>query len=258
MKKYGLTALMQLAKGLSKKTHDTFALNLTALKETVKWAWRAMLDDFPFEMRLVKAAINVRRGRRNKNGPAILRELRARDCPVVVVNQDFYNGFPKLSGAEYNAILCSARACFIRIKPDDARAILEWHDFETIPFDWHGTVAVPRQDDRIAPLRATYILGRLCKDGWRLLTVNDAAAILDGLKVANVDHLFLTKKGHWLTPVAEIAYFAKISSSLFAMCERVVSTGMPTIIVYTPGLPRPFRLWRLSLRKIMAPAPVIG
>ena len=257
MKKYGLTALMQLAKGLCKKAHDRFALNLTALKEAVNWAYQMMLADIPSEFSPVKALINLWRGRRNRNAPAILRELLARDCPVVIVNTHFYDGFPRLALAEYKAASVSSQACIIRINPAATGAILEWHGIEAMPFDLHGTVVVPRRDDQIPALTATNILGRLCADGWWLLTVENAAAILAGLEPAGVDHLFLTKMDRWLTPVEEIAHFARFPVKLFATCERVVSSGMPMIVVYTPWLPWAFRLQAISLSTIMAPAPSI-
>ena len=49
-----------------------------------------------------------------------------------------------------------------------------------------------------------------------------------------------------------------IAESLFPFCEQVIATRAGIIVVYTPGLPKPLRLWRLSLRWVMPPLPPVA
>jgi hypothetical protein len=257
MEKLGLTTLMQLVNRLWKETIDSLSSVLTALKQLEKRRWAEARVDIFHRVPLVRAAVNIRRGLRNQNARAMLSELLRRNCPTILVKGD-YEKFPRLDLAQYKVIAASRHVCIIRIAADDAAQVLDWPMDVRLQFAISGIFMIPHDktiDNGDADVAQS--LEESLRRGWHLLTVDDAKAILQADNAPKVKHLFLSLKNNWLTPAEEVAHFAGISRSLFGMCEHVVSTGMPTIVVYTPGLPQPFRLWRLNLRKIAVPGPAI-
>ena len=224
------------------------------LKAKLLWAAREMRAALPA---LLQAAANCWQAYAMKDPRLILRILYGRGCPIVLINKSYFGGFPRLWLREYPAITSRRPASFIRIKPADVEAVLQRHGVDH-RFGFGDMLVIgPRRRAR-ANLRAEHIVRRLRAAGCWLLTVEDAKTILEGRIAANVHSLSLNLGNRWLTPVEDIAGHAGIDGSLFAFCELTISAGIPCIIAYTPGLPKAFRLWRLSLHHIAVRAPKIG
>jgi hypothetical protein len=111
-------------------------------------------------------------------------------------------------------------------------------------------------DDDVGPLpSAATIVEDLAKTGWYIMTVDDANCILMGRDIRGPQGGCLGYGNTWMTMVENAADRIGIAESLFSVCERIVATRTAAMVAFTPGLPKPFRLWRLSLDGAMPPLP---
>ncbi|KAH2823337.1 hypothetical protein KXV85_001692, partial [Aspergillus fumigatus] len=102
------------------------------------------------------------------------------------------------------------------------------------------------------------VIHSIAAHGWHILTVDDARRMIEGRDIAASEHGYLTPGNDWLTTTEKNADALQIAESLFPFCEQVVATRTAMMVIYTPGLPKPLRLWRLSLKGIMPSLPPAG
>lgn len=202
-----------------------------------------------------QAIRNVRRAWRHRSSTAVARAMLHRYPHCYLVNADFM-GFPGIGLAEYRT--CSTDDLpLVRVCEQDARELMEGCEARIITFLRVGATLVAGDGELPLPA-ATAIIGDIEAQGWRILTVDDARRILEGRDMARAVAACLSTRNTWLTMVENVADRIGIAESLFPFCEQVIASRAAIIVVYTPGLPRPLRLWRLSMKWIMPPLPPIA
>ncbi|MEY9387559.1 hypothetical protein ABIF93_005816 [Bradyrhizobium japonicum] len=201
-----------------------------------------------------QAIRNVRRAWRHRSSPSVARVMLQRYPHCYLVNADFM-GFPGISFAEYRTCLTDD-VPLVRVPKKDGTELMvgrvadgeRFRDLGATLVAGHGMLPLPP---------ATDIIGDIKAEGWHILTVDDARRILEGRDMARVIGACLSTRNTWLTMTENVADRIGIAGSLFFFCEQVIARRAAIIVVYTPGLPKPLRLWRLSLKWIMPPLPPI-
>ena len=203
-----------------------------------------------------QAIRNVRRAWHHWSSSAsVARGMLERYPACYLVNQDFYS-YPRLNLLEYRT-LATDHAPLIRVSGKEFAELIEGRMADIIAFDQFGATLV-ESDGALPPQTSRDIILSIAHHGWRVLTVDDAHCLLESRDLAEANRGYLTAQNGWLPEVDRDADGIGIAESLFPFCEQVVESRAAIIVVYTPGLPRPLRLWRLSLRWIMPPLPPIA
>lgn len=227
----------------------------------LNWLWtmvRARLAEIKDDLSrkpLVQAIRNLSRALRNWNASKVAAAMLARYPHCYLVNADFM-GFPGIALAEY-------RTCAIDdvplVRVSEREGVELMAGRQAYPIDFQEFGASLATGDGVLPLpAATDIIGAIETDGWHILTVDDARRILHGRDMAHAVNACLSTRNAWLTMVENAADRIGIAESLFPFCEQVIATRAGIIVVYTPGLPKPLRLWRLSLWWVMPPLPPVA
>jgi hypothetical protein len=172
-----------------------------------------------------------------------------------LVNGDFM-GFPGIELGEYRTCVIDD-VPLVRVSEGQAIELVGRREAVLDRFRRFGAVLLANNQMPDAPA-ATAIIDNIEAEGWRILTVDDARRILDGRDMVRAGAACLSTRNTWLTMVENGADRIGIAESLFPFCEQVIASRAAIIVVYTPGLPRQLRLWRLSLRWIMPPLPPVG
>lgn len=203
-----------------------------------------------------QAVSNVRSAWRHRSGASAARVMLQRYSHCYLVNADFM-GFPGIELAEY-------RTCptddvpLVRVGVRDVvRLTRGGQEPSVIRFMEFGATLVVGDGAQPFPT-ATAIIESVEAEGWHILTVDDARRILEGRDMARAGAACLSTRNTWLTMVENAADRIGIAESLFPFCEQVLASRAAIIVVYTPGLPRPLRLWRLSMNWIMPPLPPVA
>lgn len=204
---------------------------------------------------LVQAVRNLRRGLRHRNSAKVAAAILARYPHCYLVKADFM-GFPGIELAEYRTCLTDD-VPLVRVSGSDAAELVAGQEAFWDRFRNLGAALVANDEVLEAPA-ATAIIGSIEAEGWRILTVDDARRILEGRDMAHSVGACLSTRNTWLTMVENAADRIGIAESLFPICEQVIASRAAIVVIYTPGLPRPLRLWRLSLRWIMPPLPPVA
>lgn len=204
---------------------------------------------------LVQAIRNVTRGLGHWNATKVAAAMLARYPHCYLVNADFM-GFPGIALAEYRTC-ATDDVPLVRVSEREAAELMAGRNAYPIDFQRYGATLVA--GDGVLPLPAAMdIIGAIETNGWHILTVDDARRILLGRDMAHAVNACLSTRNTWLTMVENGADRIGIAEGLFPFCEQVIATRAAIIVVYTPGLPRPLRLWRLSLKWIMPPLPPVA
>ncbi|KQT25081.1 hypothetical protein ASG57_21590 [Bradyrhizobium sp. Leaf396] len=167
-----------------------------------------------------------------------------------------YPSLPRIELAEY-------RTCrfddvpLIRVSERAAGGLIGGRQAYMTTFLEHGATLV-EGDGEMPFATGRDVIRSLVNNGWHFLTVDDARHVLDGREIANTVGAYLTTNGDWLSDVEKDADAIGIAGSLFPFCEQVIASRAAILVIYTPGLPRPLRLWRLSLKWIMPPLPPVA
>lgn len=207
------------------------------------------------EMPWLRAIRNVRQAWRHRSSTSVARVMLQRYPHCYLVNADF-KGFPGIRFAEYRTCLTDD-VPLVRVRKKDGTELMVGRVADQDSFENLGaTLVVGHGMLRLPP--ATAIIGDIRAKGWHILTVDDARRILDGRDMARAASACLSTRNTWLTVTENVADRIGIAESLFPFCEQVIASRAAIIVLYTPGLPKPLRLWRLSLRWIMPPLPPIG
>lgn len=222
---------------------------------TMLQARLAEIEDDLSRKPLVQAIRNLTRGLRHWDGAKVAAAMLARYPHCYLVKADFM-GFPGIALAEYRTCTIDD-VPLVRVSEREGAELMVGRQAYPIDFQEHGASLVA--GDGVLPLPAAMeIIGAIEADGWHILTVDDARRILQGRDMAHAVNACLSTRNAWLTMVENAADRIGIAESLFPFCEQVIATRAAIIVVYTPGLPRPLRLWRLSLKWIMPPLPPIA
>lgn len=204
---------------------------------------------------LVQAIRNLTRGFRHWDGPKVAAAMLARYPHCYLVKAD-YMGFPGIELAEYRT--CSTDDVpLVRVSQSDAAELVVGDEAFWLRFQNLGAALVANGGLLQAPA-ATAIIESIKAEGWHILTVDDARRILNGRDMARSVGACLSTRNTWLTMVENAADRIGIAESLFPFCEQVVATRAAIIVIYTPGLPKPLKLWRLNLKWIMPPLPPVA
>lgn len=222
---------------------------------TIVQARLAEINDDLGNKPLVQAVRNLRRGLRHRNSAKVAAAILARYPHCYLVKADFM-GFPGIELAEYRTCLIDD-VPLVRVSAQESAELMAGRGARPIEFWQRGVTLVA--GDGVLPLPgATQIIGAVEANGWHILTVDDARRILQGRDMAHSFGACLSTRNTWLTMVENAADRIGIAESLFPFCEQVIASRAAIIVIYTPGLPRPLRLWRLSLKWIMPPLPPVA
>lgn len=204
---------------------------------------------------LVQAVRNLRRALRHRNTAKAAAAILARYPHCYLINADFM-GFPGIELAEYRT--CSTDDVpLVRVSEQEGAELMAGRGALAIEFRKRGVTLVAG-DGMLSLPAATDIIGAIEANGWRILTVDDARRILKGRDMAHSVGACLSTRNTWLTIVENAADRIGIAESLFPFCEQVIASRVAITVIYTPELPRPLRLWRLSLKWIMPPLPPVA
>jgi hypothetical protein len=202
-----------------------------------------------------QAVRNVRRAWCSCSSTSVARAMLRRYPHCYLVNADFAS-YPRVNLLEYRTLPTDhvplvrvTRTGFVELIRRRRADILEFEEFGATLVEGDGALRPPTSRD---------IILSIAHHGWRVLTVDDARCILEARDIAEADGGYLTAKNRWLPEVDRDADGIGIAESLFPFCEQVIETRSAIIVVYTPGLPRPLRLWRLSLKWIMPSLPPVA
>lgn len=188
-----------------------------------------------------RAIRNVRQARHHRSSTSVARQMLDRYPYCYLINLG-YTGFPGINLAEYRARFTDGMP-FVRVSARDL-ATFEPCPFAPVIFAAHGAILVA--GNRKPPSsHALTVIKAIEEIGWRILTIDDARRILEGCDVSK-SSVCLTPRGAWITMVENVADRLGIAESLFPICELVVATRTAVMVVYTPGLPKPMKLWRMS------------
>ena len=204
---------------------------------------------------LVQAVRNLRQGLCHRNAIEVAAAMLARYPHCYLVKAD-YPSLPRIELVEY-------RTCrfddvpLIRVSERAARGLIGGRQAYMTTFLEHGATLV-EGDGEMPFATGRDVIRSLVNNGWHFLTVDDARHVLDGREIANTVGAYLTTNGDWLSDVEKDADAIGIAGSLFPFCEQVIASRAAILVIYTPGLPRPLRLWRLSLKWIMPPLPPVA
>ena len=191
-------------------------------------------------------------------------------CTPVAVAAEIINGYPccYLMNAAFSGVQFIDFSEYRRLSPEGDVPLVQVYpgDFEALKGDERGDRlrflafgATPIRGDGALPLPpATNIVLTIVKEGWWIMTVDDAKRILAARDPSDASAGGLTKNGTWLSTVEIVADKYGLVESLFPICEEVVASRTAAMVIFTPGLPRPFRLWRKSLKGIMPPLPPLA
>lgn len=215
----------------------------------------AEIEDDLSRKLLVQAIRNLTRGLRHRNATKVAAAMLARYPHCYLVKAD-YMGFPAIELAEYRT--CSTDDVpLLRVSESDAADLVVGDEAFWVRFQSLGAALVANHSLLRAPA-ATAIIESIEAEGWHILTVGDARRILEGREVARSVGACLSPRNTWLTMVENAADRIGIAESLFPFCEQVIATRAAIIVIYTPGLPKPLKLWRLNLKWIMPPLPPVA
>jgi hypothetical protein len=205
---------------------------------------------------LVQAVRNLRRAQRGRNAVSVAAAILGRYPHCYLVNAEFM-GFPYIELSEYRT-LSTDDVPLVRIGVRDVvRLTRGGQELCVVKFMEFGSTLVLGDGGQPFP-QATTIIDAIETNGWHILTVDDARRILAGRDMALSVGACLSTRNTWLTMVENGADRIGIAESLFPFCEQVIANRAAIIVIYTPGLPRPLRLWRLSLKSVMPPLPPVN
>lgn len=207
------------------------------------------------EMPWLRAIRNVRRAWRHRSSTSVALAMLQRYPCCYFVNAEF-SGLPRIELAEYRTRPIDD-VPLIRVSKKDVIGLIQGRQAYMSTFLEHGATSV-EGDAELPMVTPSDVINGIAADGWRVLTVDDARRVLDGRGIAASEHGYLAPWNGWLTRTEKDADAIQIAESLFPFCEQVVANRAAIMVVYTPGLPRPLRLWRLSLKWIMPPLPPIA
>jgi hypothetical protein len=197
---------------------------------------------------------NLIAGWRHCSSASVAAEMLRRYPHCYLVNGDFWS-FPRVDLPEYRTLLTDD-VPLVRVSRSEFDRLIKGRKAYLPPFQEAGATLVAG-DGKQPFTTATTIILAIAKNGWHILTVDDARRVLDGRNIATSKGGYLTTRNGWLTDAEKDADAVGIAESLLPYCEQVVATRAAIIVIYTPGLPRPMKLWRLSLRWIMPPLPPV-
>ena len=201
-----------------------------------------------------RAIRNVRQARHHRSSTSVARQMLDRYPHCYLINLG-YAGFPGINLAEYRALSTDGGMPLVRVSARDL-ATFEPCPFAPVTFAAHGVILLA--GNRKPPSsHALVVIKAIEETGWHILTIDDACRILEGCDVSKSASVCLTTRGTWITMVENVANRLGIAESLFPICEQVVATRTAVMVVYTPGLPKPMKLWRMSLKGIMPPLPPV-
>ena len=201
------------------------------------------------------AVRNVLRAWGHRSSISVARAMLRRYPCCYFVNADFPS-LPRIELAEY-------RTCpfddvpLIRAATKDVGRLIEGRQAYMSTFLERGATRVAGNSKVRVPT-ATKVIYSIKRKGCHVLTVDDARCVLDGRDFAMSECGYLAPSNAWLTDAEAAADAIQIAESLFPFCEQVIATRAAIMVVYTPGLPRPLRLWRLSLWWIMPSLPPVA
>ncbi|MEW6639402.1 MAG: hypothetical protein AB1586_02785 [Pseudomonadota bacterium] len=202
---------------------------------------------------LIRDMRNLLAGRRHRSSAFVAAAMLRRYRHVYLVNADFMS-FPRIELAEYRT-LSTDDVPLVRVREEHGKGLIQARD-RMIPFLKSGATLVSGDGEPPYPM-ARDVIQAIAVNGWHILTVDDARCVLEGRDIATSSGGYLTTCNGWLTVVEKDADARGIAESLFPFCEQVVANRAATMVIYTPTLPKPLKLWRLSLRWIMPPLPPV-
>jgi hypothetical protein len=197
---------------------------------------------------------NLIAGWRHRSSTSVAAEMLRRYPHCYLVNGDF-GSFPRVGLTEYRT-LPADDVPLVRVSANDLNRLVEGRKAYISSFLQDGATLVAGDGELPFPTARSVILG-IAEQGWHILTVDDARHILEDRDVATSKDGYLTTRNGWLTETEKDADAKGIAESLFPFCEQVVATRAAIIVIYTPALPKPLKLWRLSLKWIMPSLPPV-
>jgi hypothetical protein len=206
---------------------------------------------------VIREMRNLLAGRRHRSPAFVAAAMLQRYPHVYLVNADFMS-FPCIELAEYRT-LSTDDVPLVRVGEEEGTQLMAGRQARMIPFLESGAtlVAGVARDAELPFATASAVIQAIAVNGWHILTVDDARRVLGGRDITTSNDGYLTRRNGWLTEVEKDADARGIAESLFPFCEQVVATRAAIMVIYTPGLPMPLKLWRLSLKWIMPPLPPI-
>lgn len=222
-------------------------LRLATLRATLSWAI-ASIKKAPWTL----AARNVYRGLRHWSASSVASTMLRRNRFVYLVDADFWST-PRVASDAYRPHVGEA-VPLVRVNKAFVLGLPAESLVSQVQFCDHGA-SLARGNVTQVFISASSVICDIAADGWHIMTVGDARRILEGRSMMASEFGYLTRGNDWLTDVEKNADAINITKSLFAFCERVVAERAAILVIYTPGLPTPMRLWRLSLKWIMPPLP---
>lgn len=201
-----------------------------------------------------QAIRNVWRARRHRSSRSVAAAMLQRYSCCYFVNADFWS-LPRIELAEYRT--CSIDDVpLIRVGEKDIVQLIKGRRAYITTFREHGATLVVNAE--VPVVTPPDVIHSIAVHGWHILTVDDARRMIEGRDIAASEHGYLSPGNYWLTTTEKDADALQIAESLFPFCEQVVATRTAMMVIYTPGLPKPLRLWRLSLKGIMPSLPPVA
>ena len=187
------------------------------------------------------------------NSVAVAADIISRYPHCYLINSGFVHS-PAIAFDEYKRVSPKGAAPMVRV---------DWNTFDSLGgvrrgdgLRFHNLGATLAKGDGAMPLPTGALIVRMIAEvGWRILTVDDARCIINSRDTSNPNEIRLNRSNVWVRGVNDEACRHGIAENLFPICEQVVATQTAVMVIFTPGLPRPFRLWRKSLKGIMPPLP---
>jgi hypothetical protein len=199
----------------------------------------------------------VRQARRHRSSSTSVALAMLQRYPACYLVNGDYTSLPRIELAEYR--VCQVDYVpLIRVRAGEMGELIKGRQAYMTTWENYGATLVQGNGEMPPFATGRDIIRSLANNGWHVLTVDDARRVLEGRDIARSQYGYLTTYNGWLSDVEKDADAIGIAESLFPFCEEVVESQAAVIVVHTPGLPRPLRLWRLELRWIMPPLPPIA
>lgn len=228
---------------------------LTILVASIRTLLNESKDELG-EWSLPTAIRNVRNGLRHRHPGAIADTIVARYPHCYMLNVSFRD-FPRIDFAEYRSLSPNGNVPLVRIHEEVLMTLAPSRVVSLPSFRKVGATLV--RGEGVLPLPSgAAVVAAIHSCGWRILTVDDAQRIVIERSNIRPQGGYLSNGQCWISDVEDIAARMKVTEKLFTMCEQVLATRVAVMVIYTPGLPKPFRLWQVSLKATMPPLPPLA
>ena len=191
-----------------------------------------------------KSIQNVREARQNRSPTSVARAINQRYPFYYAIDPD-WSSFDLTAYPEHlkdglpfvRVSLEELRAA--RVNPGELRWAFEGEERDPIAFKLGGLIPVRGAGALPLPSPADTI-HTIKNKGFGILDMNDAQRIIEWFERKTEENE---------------ADYVGIGEILLPFCKGVVAARTAIMVAYTPAFPKPFKLWKLSLKGIMPTLP---